>query len=67
MQAQPDPAWLEELFEWLRIPSISADQTHADDVRRAGEWLRDFVRGSAGEAELVETSTFPLVSLVAVW
>jgi acetylornithine deacetylase/succinyl-diaminopimelate desuccinylase-like protein len=58
---QPDPAWLEELFEWLRIPSISADAAYKDDVRRAGEWLRDFVRAAGGEAELVDTSTFPLV------
>jgi acetylornithine deacetylase/succinyl-diaminopimelate desuccinylase-like protein len=58
---EPDPAWLEELFEWLRIPSISADPAHEDDVRRAGEWLRDFVRAGGGDAELVDTSTFPLV------
>jgi acetylornithine deacetylase/succinyl-diaminopimelate desuccinylase-like protein len=58
---RPDPAWLEELFEWLRIPSISADQRHADDVRRAGEWARDFVRRAGGQAELVDTDTFPLL------
>jgi acetylornithine deacetylase/succinyl-diaminopimelate desuccinylase-like protein len=57
----PDPAWLDELYAWLRIPSVSADPRHADDVRGAGEWLRDFIRGAGGEAELVETSTFPLV------
>jgi acetylornithine deacetylase/succinyl-diaminopimelate desuccinylase-like protein len=56
-----DPAWLEELYAWLRIPSISADPAHADDVRRAAEWLREFVRGAGGDAELVETPTFPLV------
>ena len=61
MNEQPDPAWLEELFEWLRIPSISADPAHEGDVRRAGEWLRDFLRRAGGEAELVDTSTFPLV------
>jgi acetylornithine deacetylase/succinyl-diaminopimelate desuccinylase-like protein len=58
---EPDPSWLEELFEWLRIPSVSADPAHAGDVRRAGEWVADFVRRSHGEAELVETSTHPLV------
>jgi acetylornithine deacetylase/succinyl-diaminopimelate desuccinylase-like protein len=58
---RPDPAWLEELFEWLRIPSISADPAHTDDVRRAGEWLRDFVRGAGGDAEVVDTATSPLV------
>jgi acetylornithine deacetylase/succinyl-diaminopimelate desuccinylase-like protein len=56
----PDQAWLEELYELLRIPSVSADPAHAGDVRRAGEWVCDFVRAAGGEAGLVETSTFPL-------
>jgi acetylornithine deacetylase/succinyl-diaminopimelate desuccinylase-like protein len=51
-----DPAWLAELSEWLRIPSVSADPAHADDVRRAGEWVCDFVRGAGGEAELIATA-----------
>jgi len=55
-----DPAWLAELSEWLRIPSVSADPAHADDVRAAGEWLCDFVRGAGGTAELSETGTHPL-------
>ena len=57
---QLDPAWLEELSEWLRIPSVSADPAHAGDVRRAGEWLCEFVRGGGGEAGLVETGAQPL-------
>src|ERR1041384_579049 len=56
----PAGAWLEELYELLRIPSVSADPAHADDVRRAGEWVCDFVRAAGGEAELVDTKTFPL-------
>jgi acetylornithine deacetylase/succinyl-diaminopimelate desuccinylase-like protein len=52
--------WLEELSEFLRIESISADPERADDVRRAAEWVRDFIRSAEGEAELVETATFPL-------
>jgi acetylornithine deacetylase/succinyl-diaminopimelate desuccinylase-like protein len=56
-----DPAWLEELSDFLRIPSISADSERKDDVRRAADWVRDFVRTAGGEAELVETETFPLV------
>ena len=59
--ATPDPAWLEELYEWLRIPSISADPSHADDVQRAGRWLRDFVQAAGGEAEIRQTETSPLV------
>ncbi len=57
MSEQLDPAWLEELFDWLRIPSVSADPAHAEDVRRAGEWVCDFLRAAGGHAELVTTQT----------
>ncbi|HET8873465.1 MAG TPA: hypothetical protein VFM83_07245, partial [Gaiellaceae bacterium] len=58
--ADLEPGWLEELSEFLRIESISADPEHADDVRRAAEWVRDFIGRAGGDAELVETATFPL-------
>ena len=61
MSEQPDAAWLEELYEWLRIPSISADPAHAEDVQQAGRWLRDFVQHAGGEAEIRQTETSPLV------
>lgn len=32
---------LEQLLDFLRIPSISALPQHAEDVRRAGEWVAD--------------------------
>ena len=57
---EPPSDWLEELFEFLRIPSVSADPAHTADVRRAGEWVCDFIRAAGGEAELQETSTHPL-------
>ena len=60
MNDRLDPAWLDELFEWLRIPSVSADPRHAGDVRRAGEWVCEFVREAGGEAQLVQTETHPL-------
>jgi acetylornithine deacetylase/succinyl-diaminopimelate desuccinylase-like protein len=50
-----DESWLEELFGWLRIPSVSADPAHAADVRAAGQWLCDFVERAGGSCELVET------------
>jgi acetylornithine deacetylase/succinyl-diaminopimelate desuccinylase-like protein len=56
-----DQAWLDELSEFLRIPSVSADPMHAPHVRDAGEWVRDFVRRAGGEAELRDTDSQPLV------
>jgi acetylornithine deacetylase/succinyl-diaminopimelate desuccinylase-like protein len=57
---KPDAAWLDELFEWLRIPSVSADPAHAADVRAAGEWVCEFVRRAGGSCGLVETGGHPL-------
>jgi acetylornithine deacetylase/succinyl-diaminopimelate desuccinylase-like protein len=53
--------WLDELFELLRIPSVSADPEHAGDVRRAGEWVGDFIRAAGGDAELQEGDKHPLL------
>jgi acetylornithine deacetylase/succinyl-diaminopimelate desuccinylase-like protein len=53
-------AWFDELAEFLRIPSISADPAHAPDVLRAGEWVCNFVRSSGGECELVDWDGQPL-------
>jgi acetylornithine deacetylase/succinyl-diaminopimelate desuccinylase-like protein len=47
-----DAAWEVELGEFLRIPSLSAEPAHADDVRLAGEWVCDYVRAAGGTAEL---------------
>jgi acetylornithine deacetylase/succinyl-diaminopimelate desuccinylase-like protein len=53
--------WFDELGELLRIPSVSADPAHADDVVRAGEWVADKIRRAGGEAELVPYGERPLV------
>ena len=55
-----EQAWLDELFEWLRIPSVSADPAHGDDVKRAGEWLCDRLRAAGGDCELVDWHGQPL-------
>ena len=59
--AEPPAEWMEELSEFLRIPSVSANPGRAGDVRRATEWLRDFVRAAGAEAEVLETEKHPLV------
>jgi acetylornithine deacetylase/succinyl-diaminopimelate desuccinylase-like protein len=47
-----DEAWRAELAELIAIPSVSADPAHRDDVKRAGEWVCEFVRRIGGTAEL---------------
>src|SRR5213083_2814264 len=54
-------AWLDELAEFIRIPSVSADPAHRDDVARAAEWVADYVRAAGGSAELVPTDKQPLM------
>ncbi len=57
---------LEEFLEFLRIASVSAQEEHRGDVRRAGEWLAARLRRAGLEnVELVETSLHP--SVVADW
>jgi len=47
-----DEAWRSELAEFISIPSVSADPAHREDVKRAGEWVCDFIRRIGGTAEL---------------
>src|SRR5207302_2034652 len=53
-------AWFDELAEFLRIPSISADAAHREDVRRAGEWVCELLRRAGGQCELIEINGHPL-------
>ena len=53
--------WFDELAQFLRIPSISADPERAADVLRAGEWVRDLIRDSGGTCELLDWHGQPLV------
>ena len=55
-----DAAWLDELSEFLRIPSVSADPAHFADVVAAGEWVCAFVRGAGGECRLLDWHGQPL-------
>lgn len=54
--------FLSELFEWLRIPSISADSRHKDDVRKASEYLKEkLAAAGVDNVELCETKGHPIV------
>ncbi len=46
---------IDRLIEWLRIPSVSTDPKHRDDVRRAADWAADHLRESGLRVEIRET------------
>ena len=48
-----DDVWLDELREFIAIPSVSADPSHRDDVVRAAAWVADFVKRAGGDGEVV--------------
>jgi acetylornithine deacetylase/succinyl-diaminopimelate desuccinylase-like protein len=53
--------FMEELFEFLRIPSVSARSEHRGDVRRAAEWLADRMREIGLDVGVHDTPGHPVV------
>lgn len=54
--------FLAELFDLLRIPSVSADSKHAPDVRKAANYLVDKLKtAGVDKVELCETPGHPIV------
>lgn len=54
--------FVEELFELLCIPSVSAQSAHKGDMVRAAEWLRDaLLKSGADKAEVMPTAGNPVV------
>jgi len=54
--------FLHELFDWLRIPSVSADSRHKADVRKAAEFLKDKLAAAGVDSvEVCETKGHPIV------
>jgi acetylornithine deacetylase/succinyl-diaminopimelate desuccinylase-like protein len=54
--------FLSELFELLRIPSVSADSKHKDDVRKAAEYVSQKLKDAgADKVEICETKGHPIV------
>ena len=52
---------IEQLFELLRIRSISTDPAHAPDCRRAGQWLVDRLTELGFSSTLRDTAGHPMV------
>ncbi|WP_093799161.1 dipeptidase [Streptomyces sp. Wb2n-11] len=56
-------AFLSDLADWLRIPSVSAQPAHAADVRRSAEWLS----AKLGETGFPVTEVWPTAGAPAVF
>lgn len=54
--------WFDELADFLRIPSISADPAHAGDVQRAARWVTDVIKGAGGDGQVLDWNGQPLVT-----
>lgn len=51
----------EDFFQFLRFKSISSESDHKGDVQKCASWLKDYLRKFHIEAEMIETSSHPLI------
>lgn len=58
---QHDARFHDELFAFLRIPSVSARSEHAGDVRTCATWLRDNMAAAGLDTSIHETAGHPIV------
>ena len=66
--AEHRAAFLDDLTDWLRIPSVSADPARAGEVRRSAEWLAAALRTTGFPvAEVWETPGGGLPAVFAEW
>src|SRR5665811_1322409 len=56
-----DPRIHNELFEFLRIPSVSANSDHNADTRRAAEWVKTSLDNIGVPAKIYPTAGHPVV------
>lgn len=54
--------FLNELFELIRIPSISSKDDHKPDMYKAAQWIKEkLLKDGADHAEVMETEGHPVV------
>jgi len=53
--------YVEELSDFLLIPSVSTDPAHASDIRKAAHWILDKLTRLGFHTELHETERHPVV------
>src|SRR2546423_9278584 len=56
-----DDRIMQELFEFLRIPSVSAKSDHNADTKRAAEWVKNSLDRVGVAARIYRTAGHPVV------
>jgi succinyl-diaminopimelate desuccinylase len=59
--ARAAPVALDDLGDWLRIPSVSGDPARADDLERAARWVVDRLRRDGATVRSLRTAAGPVV------
>src|SRR6266576_2194005 len=55
------PTYLEDLYSFLRFPSVSTDDQFADKLRECAQWLAQKLKSIGLEADIVATAGHPIV------
>ena len=58
---QNKPRFLDELFQYIRFPSVSAQPTHREDLAACAGWLKRLCEGVGLKASLIPTPGNPVV------
>src|ERR1051326_6245022 len=58
---QTQPRFVEELCEYVRFPSVSAQPQHRKDLRACAEWLQNHCRQIGLDARLCPTKGNPII------
>lgn len=52
--------FVKELLDYARIPSISAQSDHADDMKRCAKWITERCREAGLKADIYQTTGYPV-------
>lgn len=59
---QHQDRFLDELFDLLRIPSVSTDSKYREDIRKTAEFVKErLLEAKVDSVEVVETAGYPIV------
>jgi acetylornithine deacetylase/succinyl-diaminopimelate desuccinylase-like protein len=52
--------FIQELIDYVSIPSVSAQEKHKADMRKAADWIAQRARGAGLDAKIFETKGHPI-------